>query len=525
MRWLYVLLSITALVAFDLGKRFTEPKVALVLARRAWQGQDVEGCFEALKLAAHASPTQAYDVALSFEGDDTQRHQLLERLLKQFPNSGPDLLAAFLQHPEHQHHGYGVGTVAFRACAQADPERAWQGMLSLPGRFIPGFLPAFAEGLTRRDPEEAMKHAEKIASPVFRERFVSDVIQQWSDRDGQGLMTWLRAQPDRAPLAEYVAWDRLKIADASALRDIAALLPKHLPTGSGLLARPMLPEKEDVWMRHTDWLLALSPGEMRARLCTAAAPGLADLDPEAALKLLPEIQDAQVRQRVTTCVAAYRAAAAPQEGLAFANALTDERERIQARNAAFFTWAENDPMAAVRHALESGDPDAQIMLSHAGFQMARNDPEGACRFALEQEKPDKARDERGHSILRTTLQAWVGREPVAARRWVRALPEGAQKDTALAAMASALVHRMPEEALQYAQDIQDATVRKRTLQSCLTSWAYKDVEKPARWLAEAKLDEETRQAIAKWIEPSLKARRSGPSHGAAVYVTDGVVIF
>ena len=529
MKWIHGFLGVFIFAAGAfVGWKIAEPKVALEEARRAWERQDMEACFTALESLAQSSARQAFEVVLSLEGNGDRQQALVRRLVEKAPQRGPELMAAFLQHPE-MHPDFGMGGAAFLSCAQEEPERAWQAMLSQPGRFMPAVLPAIAEGLTRRDPQVALQYAEKVQSPVQRERFVSDVIQAWSDSDGQGLLKWLRAQPEHARLSKYVRWDRVKIAEASALADIAALLPKNLEEKSGLLSTPMLPDKADVWMRHTDWLLALPVGEMRTRLCTTAATGLADLDPEAALKLLPEIQEATVRRRVTSSVAAFRAAATPKEGLAFARELTDAEERRRAVNAALFTWAENDPEDAVRHAQESGDAEAKIMLSHAGSQMAMKDAEKASRFALENEPPPDPKKSHGETypMLKSAVNIWAGREPVAAGRWVKALPEGAQKDTALAAVASALSLRMPEESLQWAEEIKDAAVRKQALQMCLMSWAYKDGEKPAKWLEQAKMkmDEEMRKAIATWISPSLKARRSGQSHGSEAYLTEGIVIF
>ena len=83
-------------------------------------------------------------------------------------------------------------------------------------------------------------------------------------------------------------------------------------------------------------------------------------------------------------------------GLAFADTLSDARERSAARNAVFFTWAENDPRTAARHALNSGDPDARIMLGSVGYHWAAKDPEGAARFALENDLPQDNKQPSGH---------------------------------------------------------------------------------------------------------------------------------
>lgn len=491
-------------------------------AERAWKQQDAEACFKALIRLAQASPARAFDLLLTLEGDETQEKELLQRLTKEFPDAGADLMAVFLKHPEY-HRDYSMGHAVFLSCARADPERAWQAMMAHAVWFKPAFLPAIAQGMSQREPLAAMQYAEKIQSPLQRESFVHEVIQEWSTRDGQGLLTWLRAQPNARTLAMHVAWFQLKIRDAALLADIAALLPEGVAMPfSHWTSRA---EAEGAWMQHTDWLLALPAGETRERLCTVAALGLVNLDPEATLKLLPEIKDAAVHRRVTSTVSAYRAAEAPQEGLAFANALTEPEERRLAKNSVFFTWAENDPPSAAHHALESGDPDARIMLSSATSYWARADPENVCRFALENETPSDTKPGRKSTMLYSAVSSWAGVEPVAAARWVKTLPEGEPKDAAVAAVASALAYRLPEEGLRWAQDIKDAQRRMQTLSLCFQGWLRKDPDKPRQWLQQANLDKESRESLEASLKYAAEARQSGQSIGGEDYLSDGIMIF
>lgn len=508
-----------------LGRWIADEPVARTEAERAWKQQDVEGCFKALTRVAQTSPTHAFELLLSLEGDETKAIELLQRLTKEFPDAGVELMAVFLLHPEH-YRDYTMGREVFCGCARADPERAWQAMMAHEVQFMPAFLPDIARGMTQRAPLEAMRYAAKIPCPMHRESFVHEVMQEWSERDGQGLLSWLRAQPDEGKLARHVGWFQLKITDAAQLAAIADLMPESFVTDrtsfSVGLPRPLT---EGAWMQHTEWLLALPAGEKRTLLCTAAARGLVPLDPEAALKLLPEVKDTNVSHLVTSAVSAFRAAVSPQEGLAFANSLTDPMERRNARNSVFITWAENDPAGASLHALESGDPDAKIMLSHAGFRWAMDDPENACRFALEHEKPSEGSSWSKNAMLKSAVNIWAGKEPVAAARWAKALPEGGAKDAAFYGVAKALSFRQPEQSLRWAQDIQDAAMRRQALQLCLMSWLYKDNEKPVKWLQQASLDDETRKALDAYVKSRVAAARPGQAESNGRYISDAISIF
>jgi len=524
MKMLHGFLCLTMLMAgLVVGKWISGEAVARAEAERAWKQQDVEGCFKALARVARSSPTHAFELLLTLE-DESPEKALLLRLTKEFPDAGTDFMAVFLRHPE-KFHDFTLGDAVFCGFARADPERALQAMMGNAVQFLPAYLPAIARGMAQRAPLEAMRYADKIQCPMHRERFVHEVIQEWSERDGQCLLTWLRSQPNARTLAKHVAWFQLKITYAARLADIAALIPESsaLDRSSHLwLSRP---EAEGAWMQHTDWLLALPAGETRERLCNAAAQGLLNLDPEAALKLLPEIKDAKIHLLVTSSASAYRAAASPQDGLAFANALTDAEERRKAKNSVFFTWVENDPAGAAHHALESGDPDAKIMLSSAGTYWAMSDPENACRFALEHEPPNEGKSGRKNEMLKSTVNIWAGTEPVAATRWVKALPEGEVKDAAVAAVASALSLRLPEEGMRWAQDIKDAAIRRQTLGLCFQAWLYKDQDKPGKWLQQASLDEETRKSLESRLKYAVQSHQSGRGDGGGTNTTDAIMTF
>lgn len=507
------------------GRWIAYEGVIRVEAERAWRQQDAEGCFKALTRLAQSSPAHAFELLLSLEGDETKQQELVKRLAEEFPDAGTDFMEVFLRHPEH-HRDYTLGREVFCGCARADPERAWQAMMAHAVQFMPAFLPDIARGMTQRDPQEAMRYAAKIQCPMHRESFVHEVMQEWSERDGQGLLAWLRTQPDAGTLAKHVGWFHLKLKDAAGLADIAVLMPEQTVAESFAFHRWLRrPEVEGAWVQHTDWLLALPAGEMRERLCAAAAQGLVRLDPETALKLLPEIKDAEVHHLVTSAVAGYRAAASPQDGLAFANALTDADARRKARNSVFITWAENDPASAARHAVESGDPDAKIMLNYAGGGWAMSDPESACRFALEHEPPNDGKRGRKNEMLNSTVNIWAGAEPVAAARWVKALPEGEAKDTAISAAARALSQRLPEEGLRWAQDIKDAEIRRQALGLCFQIWLYKEQDKPGKWLQQASLDEETRKSLDTRLKYASQAHQSGRGGGSETNITDAITVF
>jgi hypothetical protein len=484
--------------------------------RRLWEMHDSEG---GLALLLPMDPESAYELLLGFPGGNVQ--EWLAKLLEEHdPESGALLLRVFLRHPLH-HHDFGIASTVFRHAALGDPALVWREAQARATSFLPAMLPALAQGMTRNNPLKAVAQASAIRSPAMKDTFLREVIEEWSGQDAKGLLTWLRVHPEKEKLVRQVKWSRMRISSASDLAEIAALIPAEA-IAAGQDSRLFFDEQpDDLWIHRTDWLLALPPGPARESLCEVAASSLVSIDPEAALSLLPAVTQPGIRRQVLSAVAGFRAAVAPEDGLAFADTLSDARERSAARNAVFFTWAENDPRTAARHALKSGDPDARIMLGSVGHHWAAKDPEGAALFAIENDLPQDNKPPSVFSgMLDSAVRTWAGREPMTAATWAKTLPRGPQRDRAAAAIANGVSFRFPEEAMIWAQDIADESSRRQTLKLCFGTWLRRQPEQAAQWLQTNTLDDPIRQQLSQ----ALEARRQNPSSGSISNLSDGTFI-
>ncbi|MBE7496630.1 MAG: hypothetical protein HS117_16940 [Verrucomicrobiaceae bacterium] len=494
-----------------------KPKASQIdSARLSWDVDDPDGMLNVLR---QMSPEAAYEALFSLHLE--KAGELLAKLVEEHDAvDGESLLRAFLRHPEH-FHSYSIASTVFCQAAEDDPALAWREAEAHGLHFLPGMLPALAQGMTRKDPLGAIKHAATIRSPGMREFFTREVIEEWSGRDTTGLLDWLGKQPDAAKLARQVKWGRMEISSAAQLAEIARLMPaealQNLTDSELLFGKPA----ENLWIRRTDWLLAMPPGAARENLCHVAAMGLLSIDPEAALALLPAMAQPEVRRQVLTAVAGFRAAASPEEGLAFADSLPDAQERQAARYAAFVTWAENDAPAFTRHAMAGDDPDAKRVLSSAGIRWAMQDPEGAAAFAFENDVPkdDKAAGPFS-GMLASAVQTWAGKDPVASASWVNELPRGPQRDRAAAGIALGVAFRFPDEAMIWAQDIADEASRRQTIGLCFSTWLTRQPEQAAQWLAAAQMDDTTRQRLS----TVLQNRRGRPYSGSMQNISQGIIV-
>ena len=432
------------------------------------------------------------------------------------PRTGP-LLAAFVNSLDRTHlrlamdaflkredlwQDWELPAAIFERLAEVDPRGAWQDA-TMPGRFIHSAVRSVASGWTKRDPREALAFAEGIVHPAHRNVFTQTVLNEWAHADTGAFLSWFAASPDRDRLMDLVQWPGVKPKSEDDLRRMVEIVPPEVwsdePSGF------QVHYDSAGWGDRVAWIQKLAPGAARDALMRHAAAALRARDPEAALALLPEIKDAEASQSITSTVAAFRAAASPLEGLAFAESVEGDRARMLARRSALDTWALSDPRAAALWALDHTDPKHGIELGSVGSLWAENDPEGASAFALEAAGRTGAQGTAGQAMLKEVLREWVEHDAYGASLWVSQMPEGAGRNNSMSALANAAASTSPEAALSWAMAITDTAVRDETIAACLDRWGWRNPGAATGWLDAASLDEAVKQPLREKLSTIVRS--------------------
>jgi len=191
-------------------------------------------------------------------------------------------------------------------------------------------------------------------------------------------------------------------------------------------------------------------------------------------------------------------------------------ERIRAgRHDDVIAWAESVPPGAhenlkrevfkrVSNQLGAEDPErtAAWLAPHLGNPYARAsmrellrkwlpaDPDAAWAWIAA--KP--ASPERYDAIESGTL-TWLRRDRQAAEQWIRTTDRSPLHDASLAAIADELVKSNPPEALDWASQIQDESLRLQALTRVGKIWARKAPDSARTWLRTSSLDADTRRQL------------------------------
>ncbi len=477
-------------------------------AWRLWQSGSLDLTLEALSAYAQMNPARALDLAMTLKGDNAW--ELVMKLVQALPvQAGGVAMDVLLRHPQYCKTGPPQHAVFF-LCAKSDPERAWREAHAAGVDFIKNALDAIADACGETNGRKGMELAARLTGAKEQANFTRTVLRGWVEKDARDVLAWLGSQPDATRFHQQIPWGSMRFATQEDFLAMVRLVPLDVLDGSKTHSFIFGSAPEEGWATRLDWLQAITDEAPRRALFAGAARALVHADPEKALALLPEIGDTRLRQQITSVTAAYRAAASPEAGLAYADSLVDEGARLAARQSVMNTWSESDPAAAARYALEAGlttGNEFTMLRQQLGRKWAELDPQGAVSYALEHESQN-TNQATPDSLLSAAMRQWMVQDPYSASSYVSSLPAGAARDATAATLAHAAINLEPDGAMAWAANIADAEVRQRTMQNCFATWLRTDQDNAARWLEQASVEPPVRQMMETAVQAAAARQRT-----------------
>ena len=107
--------------------------------------------------------------------------------------------------------------------------------------------------------------------------------------------------------------------------------------------------------------------------------------------------------------------------------------------------------------------------------------------------------------VEATYREWLRQERDEARRWLRGKEYSVALEPAISVYALDTVLEDPPTALEWAEKLQDQTLRHETLEKLARAWVSKDADAARSWVEQSELSE----AAARRILEPRKSRRAG----------------
>jgi len=226
-------------------------------------------------------------------------------------------------------------------------------------------------------------------------------------------------------------------------------------------------------------------------------------DPENALRLAAQLsaQDPEhAGDYGSYVIAALNRVGEFDRATAFA-ADAPEEFRLNLMNAAYTSWGESNPQAAMEAIGQLSDPETKRTAFNAAISgWSRNDPGGVADYALSLPEGD----ERTFALT-VALRLWSADDPVGAATWMNGLDSSPELDFGAAVVASQPdAIRQPDIAIGWANSIIDPQLRVSILATVVNQWAA--VDPVAAWNyveTSPSLEHDERTGLLAALEPDF----------------------
>jgi hypothetical protein len=305
---------------------------------------------------------------------------------------------------------------------------------------------SLAQGMARRDLARAIAQLRQIRDPAILQPFQTAVLREWARSDPEGVVDYVASlRPGEQQTALWFG----------SIRDLARADPR----------------------RAFELASRLAP-QPRAMLQQTAAQTLAETDARTALRLVDSLPQDPQRQQILMTIAGPYGRQHPDEALAWARSLGDQRGLLGAVIAGI---ARSDPDRAF--ALAATAPQAEKYQSVQAAVMSGLMP-GADPAAMA-ERVLALVDSDSRTIgLSMLIGPWASRAPQQALDWLAAnggrVPEDSYRNA-----AQAIAEADPATAARYVAQVPTA-VRADWIQAVAQAYARTDVEQGVGWLEQVR---------------------------------------
>ena len=84
----------------------------------------------------------------------------------------------------------------------------------------------------------------------------------------------------------------------------------------------------------------------------------------------------------------------------------------------------------------------------------------------------------------TIAEQWADKEPKKAAQWIESLPEGPQRDAAIAGFTGVILEKDTSAAAEWVATIADRAVREKAAGNVYGTWLWRDPLAARQWLRE-----------------------------------------
>ncbi len=394
-----------------------------------------------------------------------------------------------------------------RKSAKSEHRKSLEILSSLQGSLLTPTVREITGGalalLSRTDLPGTIAHLKFIESWRERNLVIDEMVTAWLLEDPQIAVAFLNSDYDDYDRGQVIhaLLGKLVEADASgafawidadlkgeerdsAIRGAHEQYADRDPLAASLrvAAMPQGPERDQAtgillerWADKDihgalEWLESLPSSSQTAFSRDHLLQRLALQKPADALKRLDDSGNSFLNNQLGPIIAGSLARTDISAALQLAGNIIDPDAQRSAFADIMSAWVKSSPETAIDYALKWEDAEMRgTLLQNAAAQVAARDPARAADLLAEISGEPTAAAAFGEVANR-----YFHEDPVAAARWVSALPRGSAQDQALQSLVRQAGHLEPSTAVHWAARISDPQMRYEMASATLNQWVGTD---------------------------------------------------
>ncbi|MEO0795269.1 MAG: hypothetical protein AAFX93_08915 [Verrucomicrobiota bacterium] len=380
----------------------------------------------------------------------------------------------------------------------------------LLGRSINGRDPTMVRAVSQvlvsewsqRDPEASLEYVSGLEDGALRSDLLQIALKEYARAYGTDAIDWVNQHfVDLSTDAYMLPAIYSGLASNNPPQDVITMA-EHLP--EGIVRNHAVAAVIEEWARQDigavfDWIETQPLNQDLFDIYRSVMFRYIDQNPGDADMVILEMRESELKGQLAESFTRQLAdQQSVSKALEWAEKIDNKKTRHNATWIALDRWSQQAPMQALEYALENYNTGQYAqLLGQMSENLARTDP--VMLAAKINELPEAVQASSGEQVA----QHWFKQDPVAAERWLYALPENEVKQRALNVAIDQYVNGNPSKAYELAESMSSDSNYWAHASKVVGQWYRVDPDSAlAAVQTSARLDLDQKAALMQQLSPN-----------------------
>ncbi|MDB2673839.1 hypothetical protein N9Y81_02670 [Akkermansiaceae bacterium] len=455
---------------------------------------------------AQSDPDLALEWARNLENSQS-RNQTLSSVIGIIASDDPNRAIALSEEVTNPRQRDSIISTIASSWAANDPGAAIDWLKTLPKtKATIQAASNAAVQMSQTDPLGAIAVLETLPG-TSRQNFLSNIVNNWSNRDFEGAKNWIIKQDDPATLQQILP----NVLSNWVNRDpasVANFLASKTSEDSANIFANQYSTIGSYWANKDrtaalNWANGLEDKDLRQNAIGGIYQTWASANPADAAQHLGSISNPEDRQQLLTSIAGSWASQDPEAAQDWLNTLPGN-DRFEAARSTISSLGHASPRTAAelfdRMALQAAGNEEEVQrINHQASSIASNWSNHAPKEAATWAAGITSEDHQANAY-RSIASNWTLFDPPATATWIDTLPPGTPRDRATERLVDHIKQQDPSAAFDWANSMNDDNQRYNSIRNVVNQWKRTNPEAAREAIGSASITPDQQEKLLSQIK-------------------------